>query len=117
MTPPDPSSPPTAPDPAAPAPSAPGPGPHPSPDPDSDPRLDLERLRATVADVLGVAPEQVGDDDNLLELGVESVRVMAISARLRRYRLRIGYARMIEEPTLRAWWRLIAEAAGDRAAG
>ncbi|WP_329139985.1 phosphopantetheine-binding protein [Streptomyces sp. NBC_01476] len=70
-------------------------------------------LRRTVADVLGVAPERIGDDDNLVALGVDSVKVMTISARLRRHRLRVGFARMIEEPTLQAWWRLIDESAGE----
>ncbi|MBD0740660.1 hypothetical protein BGM09_14830 [Streptomyces sp. CBMA29] len=72
-------------------------------------RLDLDRLRGTVADVLGIGPEQIGDGDNLVALGVDSVKVMTISAHLRRYRVRVGFARMIEEPTLEAWWRLIGE--------
>jgi len=74
--------------------------------------LDLNRLRGTVADVLGIAPEQIADDANLVALGVDSVRVMTISAQLRRYRVRVGFARMIEEPTLLAWWRLIGEGTG-----
>ncbi|BBB02301.1 hypothetical protein RVR_10180 [Actinacidiphila reveromycinica] len=130
MTPPDPSSPPTTAGgtpPAAPRTSpvvdpapAPGPGPGSAPAAAAEHRadldLDLDLLRAAVADVLGIAPEKVGDDDNLVALGVESVRVMAISAQLRKYRVRIGYAQMIEEPTLRAWWRLVADSAPGGAA-
>lgn len=74
--------------------------------------LDLNGLRRTVADVLGIGPEEIGDDDNLVALGVDSVKVMTISAQLRRYRVRVGFARMIEEPTLVAWWRLVGEGGG-----
>lgn len=73
--------------------------------------LDLEELRRTVAEVLGVGPERIGDTDNLVDLGVDSVKVMAISARLRRHRVRVGYAGLVEEPSLDAWWRMISEAA------
>jgi aryl carrier-like protein len=80
--------------------------------------LDLEGLRRTVAEVLGVGPERIGDTDNLVDLGVDSVKVMAISARLRGHRVRVGYAGLVEEPSLAAWWRMIsAAAAGADTAG
>ncbi|WNI18925.1 phosphopantetheine-binding protein [Actinacidiphila sp. ITFR-21] len=97
------------PNPAGPAATADGPPPPSAPAGEPPAALDLEALRRTVADVLGIAPERIGDDDNLVALGVDSVKVMTISARLRAYRVRAGFARMIEEPSLRAWWRLAAE--------
>ena len=35
--------------------------------------LDLERMRADVAGMLGEAPETIGDDDNLIDLGLDSI--------------------------------------------
>ncbi|MFI6348460.1 phosphopantetheine-binding protein [Streptomyces sp. NPDC050560] len=97
----------------------PAPG-HPAPDPSPAPHappLDPEELRASVARMLDRPSDSLGDHDNLVALGVDSVKVMAISAGLRRHRVRISFARMIEEPTLAAWWRLIGESAdGPRAA-
>ncbi|WP_329171598.1 phosphopantetheine-binding protein [Streptomyces sp. NBC_01477] len=75
--------------------------------------LDPDRLRGIVADVLGIAPDVIADDDNLVALGVDSVKAMTISTELRRYRTRVRFARMIEEPTLAAWWRLATEGTGD----
>lgn len=77
--------------------------------------LDQERLRGIVADVLGIAPDEIADDDNLVALGVDSVKTMTISTELRRYRTRMRLTRMIEEPTLAAWWRLATE--GTRGGG
>ncbi|MEU6853509.1 phosphopantetheine-binding protein [Actinacidiphila alni] len=71
--------------------------------------LDPDGLRRTVAEVLGIDPDRLGEDDNLVAAGVDSVKVMTISAHLRRHRVRVSFARMIEEPTLLAWWRLVEE--------
>jgi mycobactin phenyloxazoline synthetase len=78
---------------------------------DMDP-LDFDTLRASVAEVLDTAAEGIGDDDNLVALGLDSVKMMALSARLRRYGVRLRFASMVREPTLRAWWQLAAPAPG-----
>ena len=66
-------------------------------------------LRGDVAEVLGVAPGEIGDDANLVALGLDSVKMMAVSARLRRYGVRLRFAGMIEQPTVAGWWRLASE--------
>lgn len=97
--------------------SAEGPGPLSEPiQRDDQERLDIDALRKDVAEVLDVSPETIEDDANLVALGLESVKVMALSARLRRYGVRVKFARMVEEPTLSAWWRLVTEARGEAGA-
>jgi aryl carrier-like protein len=72
--------------------------------------FDLEVLRSEIAQVLEIAPADVGDDANLVALGLDSVKMMAMSARLRRYGVRLRFAHMVEQPTLAGWWRLASEA-------
>ena len=40
--------------------------------------LDLERMRADVARVLDCAPAEIGDDDNLIDLDLDSMRMLGL---------------------------------------
>ena len=40
--------------------------------------LTLDRLRADVAEVLDMAPEEIAPQDNLFDLGLDSMRLMAL---------------------------------------
>ncbi|MFB9839284.1 phosphopantetheine-binding protein [Actinoallomurus acaciae] len=82
----------------------------PAPDEPGGGAFDINVLRGDVAEVLGVSPGQVGDNANLVALGLDSVKMMAMSARLRRYGVRVRFASMVEQPTVAGWWRLASEA-------
>ena len=44
--------------------------------------LTLERMRADVADLLGEAPEDIGDDDNLIDLYIAEDSLRSASNRI-----------------------------------
>ncbi|WP_228824381.1 non-ribosomal peptide synthetase [Nocardia blacklockiae] len=64
-------------------------------------------LRRAVAELTGLAAEELADDANLLELGLDSVTVMRISGLLRRAGARVEFRDLVREPTLRAWSELV----------
>ncbi|GAA4918305.1 aryl carrier-like protein [Actinomycetospora succinea] len=69
--------------------------------------LDRDRLRADIAAALGEAPEDVGDDDDLMDLGLDSIRLMSLVEAWRAETgAEIGFVDLAEEPTVAAWSRL-----------
>ncbi|TYZ55448.1 hypothetical protein C2I33_07725 [Ralstonia solanacearum] len=63
---------------------------------------DGESLRAALAADLRVSPEQLGADSNLLELGLDSMRLMACLNRLRSCGYTLTMRELYREPTLAA---------------
>lgn len=49
------------------------------------------------------------DSDNLVQFGLSSIMVMQISSRLRKYGLRIPFAKLFSAPNLDAWIQLVEE--------
>ncbi len=47
------------------------------------------------------------DEENLVQYGLSSIMVMQISSRLRKFGLRIPFAKLFEKPTMAAWKSLI----------
>ncbi|MEV5447211.1 phosphopantetheine-binding protein [Streptomyces sp. NPDC052644] len=70
-----------------------------------------EELRAVLAQLMGVAPEAIGDDANLIGLGLGSLQVMRLVTRWRRAGLTVTFAELAEDPTLAAWSERLARAA------
>ncbi|WP_169813388.1 phosphopantetheine-binding protein [Nocardia vaccinii] len=70
-------------------------------------------LRGLVGEAMGADAESLDADANLMALGLDSVRVMKISGLLKREGIRLRFAEMMSEPTLRAWLRLTAATASD----
>ncbi|WP_020495871.1 phosphopantetheine-binding protein [Sciscionella marina] len=67
--------------------------------------LSAEQLRAQVLDTLGLGTEEVGDTDDLLELGLDSIRLMSLVERWRADGADIGFVELTEDPTIAAWQR------------
>ncbi|MEO3824135.1 amino acid adenylation domain-containing protein [Actinomadura sp. B10D3] len=68
--------------------------------------LTWDELHAALTEVLG---EDAEADDNLIELGMDSIRLMQLTGRLRRRGIEIRFAELAERPTLAGWWELLAE--------
>lgn len=71
----------------------------------------IDELRRDVAALLddeGVLGAADGDD--LLELGIDSIRMMTLVTRWNERGIEIGFVELIEDPTLDAWLRLVREA-------
>ncbi|MER6913618.1 phosphopantetheine-binding protein [Streptomyces sp. NPDC000594] len=75
----------------------------------------VERLTQDVAEVLYTEPGELPADENLLDLGLDSIRLMTLVEKWRAEGARIGFADLAERPTLTEWAGLLAPA-GDRRA-
>ncbi|SCE36694.1 phosphopantetheine-binding protein [Streptomyces sp. DvalAA-19] len=70
--------------------------------------LTLEQLRADVADILGEEPEEIPLDENLVDYGLDSVRLMSLTAVWRRdHGIEVAFADLAEKPALEAWAPLL----------
>ncbi len=76
--------------------------------------LTLERMRADIAAVLHEAPDAIGDDDNLMDLGVDSLRALNLSLQWSQS-LPLEFSELAEHVTLAGWWGVVQ--ARLRAAG
>lgn len=75
-----------------------------------------ERVRDEVRAALEEPPTRLGDDDDLLDYGLDSIAVMGILTAWREAGLEIHIEELIEaEPTVASWWGLV-ERAQHRAA-
>jgi aryl carrier-like protein len=76
-------------------------------------------LRKTVADLVGIAPDEVAGDVNLILLGLTSLGIMRLATGWRRTGLRVEFAALAADPTVDAWERELAaawQARADKAA-
>ncbi|KXP11418.1 acyl carrier protein [Tsukamurella pulmonis] len=70
--------------------------------------LTHERVRADVAELLQVPPQSIADDDNLFDLGLDSVRVMTLIQRWRDAGAAdIEFPDLAEQPELAHWQQLV----------
>ncbi|MGW1992478.1 phosphopantetheine-binding protein [Embleya sp. NPDC001921] len=71
--------------------------------------LTLELIRTDVADILGEDPTDIPDDENLVDYGLDSVRVMALVERwTREHGVVVDFADLAERPTLEGWAELLS---------
>jgi mycobactin phenyloxazoline synthetase len=68
--------------------------------------LTWDELHTALTEVLG---EEARPDDNLIELGMDSIRLMGLTGRLRKRGIEVRFAELAERPTLREWWELLEE--------
>ncbi len=66
-----------------------------------------EQLRALILPLLDESDEPE-DDENLIDYGLDSVRMMALAARWRKVHGDIDFVMLAKEPTLDAWWTLLS---------
>ena len=76
--------------------------------------LSLERLRSDVAEVLAEEPGSFADDENLIDRGLDSIRLMSLATRWREDGFEAGYLDLAQEPTVEAWWHLAERSEGKR---
>ncbi|HLU97504.1 MAG TPA: phosphopantetheine-binding protein [Thermobifida alba] len=65
--------------------------------------LTEERVRADVARLLGEPADTIDADENLLDRGLDSVRLMSLIEAWRRDGVHADFADLAEEPTITAW--------------
>ncbi|HWM05475.1 MAG TPA: phosphopantetheine-binding protein [Actinophytocola sp.] len=70
-------------------------------------QITLDTVRADVAEVLYLEPHEVSESENLLEAGLDSVRLIGLVELWRSRGHTIGFADLAEKPTLTAWCALL----------
>lgn len=73
--------------------------------------LTLESMRADVARLLHESPADILDDDNLMDLGLDSMRLMKLASLWREAGAQVEFADLALEATLAQWWALVSRAA------
>ncbi|MFD0204165.1 MULTISPECIES: phosphopantetheine-binding protein [Saccharothrix] len=73
--------------------------------------LTADRVRADVADLLGVDPAEVDPTGDLLDLGLDSMRIMSLVERWRAAGATgLEFADLAEDPRLERWTELVTGA-------
>ncbi|MFI2238486.1 amino acid adenylation domain-containing protein [Streptomyces chrestomyceticus] len=68
---------------------------------------DREELRRELATAMGAEPSDIEDGDNLISLGLNSIKTMQLVTRWRRQGTAVTFAELMTGPNLDAWWRLL----------
>ncbi|WJV44250.1 phosphopantetheine-binding protein [Streptomyces flavofungini] len=70
--------------------------------------LTLEQLRQDIADVLGEEPADIPLDENLVDHGLDSVRLMTLVGRWREaYGVDVALTDLAERPAIEQWATLL----------
>jgi bifunctional isochorismate lyase/aryl carrier protein len=69
-------------------------------------------LRAAIAARIDASEGQFGDDDNLLDYGLDSIQAMSLIAEWEKRGCTVRFDALAETPTLNAWWKLLEQAQG-----
>lgn len=76
--------------------------------------LTLERMRTDIAELVDEAPEELEDDDNLLDWGLDSMRIFNLTVEWSQYGVELGFADLAEAPTLADWWQIVQRQQSER---
>lgn len=72
--------------------------------------LTVDGIRACVAEMLDIDVATVGADDNLLMLGVDSIKLMGLASRWQRHGVEVPFVELAENPTAAHWSKLLGAA-------
>lgn len=68
----------------------------------------LEALRATVLALLDDEDEIPENDENLIDYGLDSVRIMSLASQWRQVHKDIDFVMLAKKPTIEHWWSLLS---------
>ncbi|MDQ8023285.1 MAG: phosphopantetheine-binding protein [Moraxellaceae bacterium] len=69
--------------------------------------LTLERMRADIAKALDESPEIVTDDENLIDLGLDSMRVLVLTTQWAETGIPLQFSDLAAHVTLAGWWEVV----------
>lgn len=70
--------------------------------------LTLEQMRRDLAEVMEMDPAEIGDDDHLPDLGLDSLRLMRLVMGWEQAGLKADFGVFAEYATLGEWWREVS---------
>ncbi|BEN80887.1 MULTISPECIES: isochorismatase family protein [unclassified Serratia (in: enterobacteria)] len=69
----------------------------------------IDALRLQILPLLDEDSEDMGNDENLIDYGLDSVRIMELATRWRKIRSDIDFIALARNPTIDSWWALLSE--------
>ncbi|MFE1594390.1 AMP-binding protein [Nocardia sp. NPDC058705] len=75
--------------------------------PAGGPGIDRAEIRAAIARHLDITPEAVADADDLIQLGLDSIRTMKLAGAWRKRGIPVNFALLAAHPTVDAWHALL----------
>ena len=69
--------------------------------------LTLASMQQDVADILELELDEVDINENLIFLGLDSIRAMALIEKWRKQGVKIEFAELVKQVTLAQWWQMI----------
>ncbi|MBN9506516.1 MAG: hypothetical protein J0I69_10865 [Altererythrobacter sp.] len=74
--------------------------------------LTLQQLRADIAAIIEQDASAIGDGDNLIDLGLDSMRVMNLAVQWEEQGVPLDFADLIEVPTVAGLWAIVEQRQG-----
>ena len=71
-------------------------------------RISRDEIRQTISAQLGCAAADVADHDDLIQLGLNSIRMMALAGGWRKRGAGITFAELAANPTVESWYELLS---------
>ncbi|MEH6979077.1 phosphopantetheine-binding protein, partial [Bacillus pseudomycoides] len=68
----------------------------------------LQSVREQVAELLRESPADIGDNEDLLNRGLDSVRIMSLVEKWRQIGVEVTFADLAERPTIYDWFNLVS---------
>jgi aryl carrier-like protein len=65
-------------------------------------------VRRQIAEIVGIDPDAVTEDADLMDLGLDSMRAMRLAQRWVQAGVPVEFSELAEEATLRHWWSVLA---------
>lgn len=81
----------------------------------SAPPITQDRMRADIALMLHEDPSEIGNEDSLMDLGLDSMRAMNLVLLWSEGGLELEFAEFAENPTLAGWWALVSRKQASKA--
>lgn len=67
--------------------------------------LTLDRMRSDIARVIDLTPDEIADDANLSDLGLDSLRLMRLVLEWEEAGSEVDFGLLAEYSTLGDWWQ------------
>ena len=66
------------------------------------------QLKQKIKSMIPFHEQDIGDNDNLLEIGMDSISIMQLVNHWRSQKRDITFSSLVETPTLADWYRLLS---------
>ncbi len=76
--------------------------------------ITLEMMRTDIARIIDLEPHEVRDDDSLIDLGLDSMRMLSLVVKWSETGIPIEFADLAEFVTLGQWWQVVERLQAQR---